>query len=308
MKLDRKEDHMNEQDTTGGDNQVEQVVQAYLDYLEGLGPEPLLEELNSGERNQATALINSLRAGRGIDPYASRPPLEALLAGTEFEGALTTRGTMRELVDVVTVCDVLTASAPKAEAAIDIAGDGTETVIFDYLDLRARFVLVPGGVAVLTDQARALAQRLLDQDPFTSYVGLVSSEDPELTTQLLTATDLGPTVTTPRGNTQAGWLPMLPLEWAAQQVLERGAPEWEPFEFEPGAVAALDVSAIAIEIARQVIEREASRSYRGDKSLAYKSLAGQEGEFSELVDQVAAHGATAVDLEAETARMSRDAA
>lgn len=299
---------MTEHNTTGGDSQVEEVIQAYLEYLEGTGPKPVFDELDDAERRRATALIDSLRAGRGIDPYASRPPIEALLAGTELEGALTATGAQRLLADLTTVRNILSASAPRARAEIDVASDGTESVVFGYLDLRVRFLLVDGGTPTVTDQVRSMVQRSLDQDPNTAYVGVVARGDEELSTQLLSAADLGPSVTTPRGDTQTPWLPVLPLEWAALQVLEQGAPEWEPFEFEPGLAVPLDVAVVATDLARQVIEREASRSYRGDKAIAYKSLAGREGDFAELVALVATHAVGAVDLNANTLRIAKDAA
>ena len=54
---------------------------AYLDYLEGArGEPPALEELPEDERPTAESFIASITATRGIDPYASRPSIEQLLA------------------------------------------------------------------------------------------------------------------------------------------------------------------------------------------------------------------------------------
>lgn len=299
---------MTEDSTTGGHSQVEEVIRAYLEYLEGTGPKPTLDQLDDAERRQATELIESLRTGRGIDPYASRPPLEALLAGTPFEGALTPSGAERPLADLATVRDLIAARAPKAHAKIDVTSEDTESVVFDYLDLRVRFLLVDASIPTVTDDVRARVERSLEKDPDTAYVGVVARGDEELPTQLLSATDLGPTLTTPRGDTRSTWLPVLPLEWAALQVLELGAPEWESFEFEAGLAVPLDVAAVATDLARQVIEREAARPYRGDKAVAYRSLAGHEGDFAELVTLVATDGEGAVDLDAGTLRIARDAA
>lgn len=55
---------------------------AYLDYLEGERDEwPALEHLSTRDRMIADALIRSTEAAAGIDPYASRPSIEQLLAG-----------------------------------------------------------------------------------------------------------------------------------------------------------------------------------------------------------------------------------
>ncbi len=54
---------------------------SYLDYLEGYRDEPpRLEKVLLEERGAAAAFIESIAAARGIDPYASRPSIEQLLA------------------------------------------------------------------------------------------------------------------------------------------------------------------------------------------------------------------------------------
>ena len=54
---------------------------AYLDYLEGVrGEAPAVEELPEDQRPTAESFVESITAARGVDPYASRPSLEQLLA------------------------------------------------------------------------------------------------------------------------------------------------------------------------------------------------------------------------------------
>ena len=54
---------------------------AFLDYLEGHRDEPLaLEDLPYEQRSAAEAFVKSITAARGVDPYASRPSVEQLLA------------------------------------------------------------------------------------------------------------------------------------------------------------------------------------------------------------------------------------
>jgi len=67
---------------------VDDVIQAYLDYLEKGAPEPSLDQLTPDERQLAEDIINSLHAGQGINPYQSRPSFATLVAGTEFETAV----------------------------------------------------------------------------------------------------------------------------------------------------------------------------------------------------------------------------
>ena len=54
---------------------------AFLDYLERERDEPpALEDLPEEQRRAAEAFIKSIMAARGVDPYASRPSIERLLA------------------------------------------------------------------------------------------------------------------------------------------------------------------------------------------------------------------------------------
>ena len=54
--------------------------EAYFDYLDGdRDAPPDLDGLAGKQRRAAEAFIETIRATRGIDPYASRPPLEQLL-------------------------------------------------------------------------------------------------------------------------------------------------------------------------------------------------------------------------------------
>lgn len=57
---------------------------AYLDYREGQSDEaPSFDGLSGRDRRVAEAFVESSEAAAGIDPYASRPSLEKLLAGIE---------------------------------------------------------------------------------------------------------------------------------------------------------------------------------------------------------------------------------
>ncbi len=59
-------------------------LERYLDYLENAREEPpAIEALPEEQRPMAESFIHSIRAARGIDPYASRPSIEQLLAPVE---------------------------------------------------------------------------------------------------------------------------------------------------------------------------------------------------------------------------------
>ena len=61
-------------------DELRMFQEAYLDYLEGdRDAPPTLDNLEGEERRSAESFIEAIKAARGIDPYASRPPIEQLL-------------------------------------------------------------------------------------------------------------------------------------------------------------------------------------------------------------------------------------
>ena len=60
---------------------LSKFLDIYLDYLENARDEPpALDDLPEEQRLAAESFIKSIRAARGVDPYASRPSIEQLLA------------------------------------------------------------------------------------------------------------------------------------------------------------------------------------------------------------------------------------
>ena len=65
---------------TIGHDELGMFQEAYMDYLEGdRDAPPTLDDLSGKQRRAAEAFIETIKAVRGIDPYASRPPIEQLL-------------------------------------------------------------------------------------------------------------------------------------------------------------------------------------------------------------------------------------
>lgn len=287
---------------------VDSVLLAYLDFLEGAGPEPAMDHLTADERSQAEALIASLRAGRGIDPHASRPSLEALLFGSEFESsAATAADTGRNAVTLMDLRSALAGVDQRTKAELDTSL-AEPTVVFSYLDVRVRFVLVDAGDPEVSDDVRATVAAIFMADSDTSHVGVVAARSDELVTQMLAVDDLGATITTPHGHRHDQWEPPLPLTMTARRVLEQTAPEWDAFDLDPSLAAPLDVADLARDIASRVVAREAARPFKGEKGRAYKALVGHEDLLADLVAKVSATDGAAVDLEAETTRIARAAA
>lgn len=77
---------------------VEEFLDAYFDYLEGIAEEPSMALLTGEQRDEADQLVASLRAGRGIDPEASRPSVAALLASGRA-APVSTQGTLQRSLE-----------------------------------------------------------------------------------------------------------------------------------------------------------------------------------------------------------------
>jgi hypothetical protein len=290
------------------DDPVDAVILAFLDHLEGSAPRPALDHLTAADRRRAADLMHGLEVARGIDPHAVRPPVETLLADTPLAGLVSALDPWQVPRGAVAVVErALRAVDKRVRVELDERGPILATVMLSYLDLRARFVLLAADSPSITTNVRAVVGSLFRRDPDTSRVGVVAMGSDELTTQVLAAEDLGDTVTTPRGERHQRWDPPLPLGLAARRMLEQSAPEWPAFDFDQADRQALDLPAMAAQIAHQIIERESGRAYRGDKRRAYQALVGREQVFADLVARVSA-GSRRLDLTAETSRISQAAA
>jgi hypothetical protein len=282
---------------------VEAVMVAYLEHLEGVGPVPTVDHLGDEDRRRAQDLMAAMGGGRGINPRVPRPSLESLLDDTPLAALIPalspTKGT-----DLEGVRRVLAGIDARVRAEVDAS---RPAVVMSYLDLRARFVLVPGSTPAVTRKVRAQVEAIFREDPDTSRVGVVAARSAELVTQLISVDDVADTITTPRGERHTRWEPPLPLALAARRLLEQSAPEWPSFDFNQALAEPLDVAELAADVAARVITRESGRSYRGDKRRAYRALVGRERAFADLVARVSAHGQE-IDLDEEITKNTRAAA
>jgi hypothetical protein len=297
---------------------VDGVILAFLDHVEGMGPRPTLDHLVDSDRQRAEALLALVGTGRGIDPRASRPSIEAMVVDTPYAELFrdVSRPDIRPprprraggdrvgRADLTTVHRVLDSVDDRALVDVDHA---TSTVVLSYLDFRARFLVLDAAVPIIDDSVRGAVEALFDADPDTSRVGVVAAGSGELLTQLVSADDLGTTITAPDGKPHTRWTPRLPLALAARQLVEEAAPDWPAFDVERAYGGVLDLPTVAAEVARAVIARESARSYRGEKKRAYADLVGQEQAFAEIIERVSARRSP-VDLEAEISRIMRAAA
>lgn len=247
---------------TASDDRVDAVVQAFIDHLEGLGEAPALDDLDVEERARAEALIGSLEAGRGIDPYASRPSLEQLLAGTALETALEAHDVDPRDDLLHRIRDRLTLYAPfhvdiwpdNAAAAIGIGSDFVALVSAQRLRIQIRSDVEPSRLASL-DPA-AVAGPLYGAFPDTAGVIVVHPDD-DLSSVAVDPFDTESYIETPAG-TVAGPVmhrPIMPLADTVRAYLDEIAPALDT-TVDLAAMRADDVdpAAVARDAARRAVE------------------------------------------------------
>lgn len=314
---------------------VEVIVASYLDYLEGISERPALEQLTADDRRRATAAINSMLTGRGIQLDGSTPSVEALLAGTELESLLATPAPAdgdrghgdrhggsfdrepvaqhpgRQLDRKRARVEQIATALHRADSRITVRTEPHKllgpAVTATYLDLQVVFVPVDEPTPEITKDTRSVLSRVLDDDSNLDCVGVVA-DSADLLTQLVSAPDLGPATATPSDGLQLPGSPVLPLPLALAAMLELAAPIWEPFTVGTGAQEPLQLPDIAAEATRRILARESSRPYRGDKGRAYKSFAGAEATFASLIVRLAAPGTTDAAMADAVYQIALDAA
>ena len=163
---------------------------AFLDYLEGIrDAPPAVIELPQEQRPAAESFVSSIMAARGVDPYASRPSIQQLLASRspildqadELGGVL--QNHLRNTIDYRAIV------APDAAAA---AFGLASACVVQALGMRIRVVPEPNS----TDLATSLSKRAGD-------IAKVFSAFPDSHAVLYTTTELRPrAVIVDRGDAQ----------------------------------------------------------------------------------------------------------
>ena len=304
---------------TAPDDRVDAVVAAFMDHLEGLRAAPALDDLDAGERARAEALIGSLEAGRGIDPSASRPSLEWLLAGTPLEAALDARGAggraaSADMLDRVR--EHLTRSAPfhvdiwpdDAAAAIGIASDFVALVSAQRLRIQIR-TDVDGPPALLSLDPAAVAGPLFGAFPDTAGVIVVHPDD-ELSSVAIDPFDTEHCIETPTGTVAppATRRPVMPLVDTVRAYLDEIAPALDTAAGVHVLPAAeVDAAGIAREAAMRAVERvilDGRRAKIDAKRVAWSGLGDAEIDaISDLVRGAIA-GLDPATLEARIAALA----
>lgn len=283
----------------GHTDAVDDVLAAFSDYLEHGTPRPKLDHLDLHRRQLAEDLMRLMETARRIDPSASAPSLEALLAGTEFAEALPPTAFTPEAPILHRVHALLTDVDPRAEVHVDDEG----FVTLGYLDLLARFHPLDTDNPWLPEDA---LRALFDADSYVDLVALVATQSSELLTRVVSRYDVDPTIST-AANRPASPPPLLPLVLACRAMLEHSAPEWGEFGFDRAGLDVVDIADLETRIATRLVADEAKRRYQGDKAVAYRGLVGHEDCLVWLITTATRPG-NPVDLAAEVDRLARQVA
>ena len=284
----------------GNSDAVDDVLAAFSDHLDHGAPRPPLDHLGPRDRQLAENLMRLMETGRRIDPSASAPSLEALLAGTEFADALPPAAPPAEAPVLHRMQDLLTEVDPRAEVHVDDEG----FLSFGYLDLLARFHPLDTDDPWLPQDALTA---LFDADCYVDLVALVAARTGELLTRVVSRYDVDPTIST-AANRPASAVPViLPLALACRAILEHSAPEWGVFGLDNAAPDVIDIAELETQIATQLVAEEAKRRYQGDKALAYRGLVGHEHRLVRLIT-TGTRRENQVDPAAEVDRVARQVA
>ena len=210
-------------------NFLDDFIDAYLDYREGEVDEPpTLNDLTEEQRQAAESYIKSITDARGIDPYASRPSIEQLLATRALnEGSVealsrSLQAQLRTQIDAaaIVMADVAAEAAGLAsELLIRARGMRIRAVVEQPLtDLDAVFLGRVGEIAAV-----------FGAFPDTSAV-LYATTGSEAVGVLVERSDVHSAIETPSGENEAPRLrrPVMDAEMACALWLREAIPEFDP--------------------------------------------------------------------------------
>ena len=268
---------------------------AYLDYLEGERPvAPLIEGLTSYDRRAAEAFVESITTARGIDPYASRPSIEELLAilartgdGVEELGEML-QAHLRHGVDQTAVVfnDVAADAAGLASALVVHARGMRLRVLAEppSVDLDAAFPNRVGDIAAV-----------FGAFPDISVV-LFATTGADAAGVIVEREDVHKAIETPSGAVSAARLrrPVMDAASACAMWLQEAIPEFESPQADLlGSAAASDALPNPRSLATRVVDDlvvAGNRAHIGAKRIAWGTLGETESQDLAAIIDDAQHG------------------
>ncbi len=271
---------------------LDQFRDEYLSYLEGDRDEPpALDDLPSAVRRTAEAFVESITAARGVDPYASRPSIEQLLA--DHSGDSETVGGFGEVLQT----HLRSAIDPYAAVTLDVAASalGLESdLVIQARGMRLR--IVRGGSSARLDSALPL-----QADDIAAVFGafrdthavLYVTSGQEPLGVVVDREDVCPAIETPSGEHREPRLrhPIADARSACETWFRSIIPEFRPLSIgriEPTPVpeSVLNPFLLATKAVAEVSEA-GSRARIEAKRSTWEAFGGQEAQLlASLIEEV----------------------
>ena len=268
---------------------------AYLDYLEGDRDEPpAVEGFPEDQRRAARAFIESITAARGVDPYASRPSIEQLLARRSQTNDRT--GELGEVLQN----HLRRAVDPKASVTADVAsvaaGLASASVIH-ACGMRIRVVPETDSVDLeyaITRKAAGIA-RVFSAFP-DSHAVLYTTTGEEHLGVVVDRSDVRRAIETPSGETRAPGLrrSIADAATACEEWLTGTIPGFEPLSIDlleatTAPELVVDPLQLATKVAREV-SIAGGRARIEAKRDTWRDFGIREAQRLAIIVQKAHHG------------------
>jgi hypothetical protein len=211
---------------------VDELLDAYFDYLEGVGEEPSLDHLTTEQRAEAEQLIASLKAAQGINPESSRPSLAALMAPASARQ----EPSSPELLAHGIQASLRRSTDPRArvvgDAAAQAAGLASTLVIYAR-GLRIRVLVADEGADIDAAYAASVPSIAAVFGAFPdSNAVLVTTVDSNPLGAIVDRDDIVTAIETPSGRARPPRIsrPVLYSPDACAHYVMETMPAFEPFE------------------------------------------------------------------------------
>jgi hypothetical protein len=264
---------------TESQDPVDELLDAYFDYLEGVGEEPSLDHLTTEQRAEAERLIASLKAAQGIDPEASRPSLAALMARA---GARHEASTPESLAAEIQTA-LRRSADPRARVVGDVAAQaaGLASALVIYArGLRIRVLVADEGADVDATYVAGVPAIAAVFGAFPdSNAVLVTTLDPMPLGAIVDRDDIVTAIETPSGRARPPRIsrPVLYSAEACAHYLMETMPAFEPFEHLASQHAATSVDVVDVDhLAAGAVEEIAASGARA-RLVAKKDAWGSLG-------------------------------
>ena len=284
---------------------VEAAIADYLAFLEGEGPEPSLDHLSDDERRNVEELANLMVDGRGIDIYRSRPSLDALLAGTEFEDWLAPDGSTGLSLETIHG-DITDALGESVESIIDAAAEtegikSNVVIRSDGLRIRLQFRndLTSGSDLTRMDP-RSVASSVFGRFPETAALVVVIG-DRDRSSVAIEPYDTEEFIGVPDGTLHPPRIarPVLPLRYTLRSLFDDLAPDLSIREIDQQGHEPVDLAEVIhgeCDQARGTVVGEGNNARIGAKKETWGEF-DDRGLLVELCQQAAAGDLPGAELE-----------